>query len=239
MSTIPLNRNSAVGDWVSEHPRTSRIFEQLQIDYCCGGRKPLEQACLEKQLDPDQVEAQLNQSLGLFVDAPTDHWLTASLTGLCDHIESTHHDYLRAELPRLAGLIDKVVAAHGSANPHLAQVREVFSELRNEMEPHMFKEEKILFPAIRSLERGGNRNSFPFGSVANPIRRMELEHDLSGDALSRLRQLTQQYAVPEGACNTYRAMLDGLRELEADMHQHVHKENNILFPRAIELEQSV
>jgi regulator of cell morphogenesis and NO signaling len=127
---------------------------------------------------------------------------------------------------------------HGENHPELHQVKQAFAELRAELEPHMFKEERILFPAIRMLEQSESPPAFPFGAVANPIRMMELEHDHAGDALERIRTLTGDYRIPEGACNTYRAMLARLQTLEQDMHLHVHKENNILFPRAIELESS-
>jgi regulator of cell morphogenesis and NO signaling len=141
-------------------------------------------------------------------------------------------------LPRLAEIVAKVAAVHGEAHPALLQVQQTFEELRAELEPHMFKEERILFPAIRQLETAAAPPVFPFGTVANPIRVMESEHDHAGGALDRMRVLTDEYLTPSDACNTYRAMLDGLRELEQDMHTHVHKENNILFPRAAEVESS-
>ena len=231
------NLNTSVGDWVARHPQTSRVFESLQIDYCCGGGKLLEQACRDRQLDPQQILLQLEQTID-GADEPTNDWLNAPLVELCDHIEQTHHAYLREELPRLTEMVAKVVAAHGENHPELATVQEVFNSLRAELEPHMFKEEQVLFPAIRQLEQSADDPSFPFGTVANPIRMMEQEHDDAGYALSRLHTLTRDYHIPEGACNTYRAMLAGLRHLEKDMHRHVHKENSILFPRAIELERS-
>lgn len=230
-----LDLTETVGTWVARHPQTSRVFESLQIDYCCGGGKSLEEACWERQLDPQQVHARLEEAVEK-EEEPGEDWLQASLTELCDHIERTHHAYLRQELPRLAAMIDKVVDAHGEAHPELSEVRQVFRALRGELEPHMFKEERVLFPAIRQLEESGGTASFPFGTVGNPIGVMEQEHDHAAKALSRLRWLTNDYELPADACNTYRAMLDGLRQLEADMHRHVHKENNILFPRAARLE---
>lgn len=231
-----VNLNSSVGTWVAAHPQTSRVFEALQIEYCCGGGKSLEQACWDRGLDPEQVVQQLEQAI-VEEEQSTENWLGASLTGLCNHIEETHHAYLKQELPRLTDIIAKVVEAHGVNHPELATVQEVFASLRAELEPHMFKEEQVLFPAIRQLEQCTDDRSFPFGSVANPIRMMEQEHAAAGYALSRLHTLTRNYQVPEDACNTYRAMLAGLRQLERDMHGHVHKENSILFPRAIELQQ--
>ena len=236
MSQFDLN--TPVGDWVSHHPQTSRVFESLQIDYCCGGNKSLEHACWEKQLDPQHVFTELEEAIQTSGESAGRDWLSEPLVELCDHIEATHHSYLRRELPRLTEMIDKVVNAHSESHPQLAQLGTVFAGLRAELEPHMFKEEQVLFPAIRQLEESSGSPSFPFGTVANPIRMMEHEHDAAGEALSNIRVLTDDYAVPDDACNTYRVMLDGLKQLETDMHEHVHKENSILFPRAIKLEES-
>lgn len=230
-----VNLNSSVGNWVAAHPQTSRVFEALQIDYCCGGGTSLEQACWDRQLDPQRVVEQLEQAIGGEEESAED-WLHAPLAELCDHIEQTHHSYLKSELPRLTEVIAKVVNAHGEAHPELATLRNVFASLRAELEPHMFKEEQILFPAIRRLEQAADRPAFPFGTVANPIRMMEHEHDNAGHALSQIHEITSDFHVPEDACNTYRAMLARLCHLKQDMHRHVHKENSILFPRAIELE---
>jgi regulator of cell morphogenesis and NO signaling len=159
-----------------------------------------------------------------------------SLIELAEHIEETHHAYLREELPRLDFMTEKVSRVHGDKEPRLLRVREAFVALKAELEPHMMKEERVLFPIIRELEASASRPEFHCGSVANPIRQMEHEHDQAGDALAIIREATDDFVPPEWACNTYRAMLDSLEKLEADMHQHVHKENNVLFPKAIEME---
>ena len=237
MST--LSTKSTVGQWVSEYPQTARVFEELQIDYCCGGGIALAEACGKKQLDADNIVARLTEIVANARDEPTENWLETQLTELCDHIEQTHHAYLRQELPRLTEIVDKVVAAHGAKHAELGELKQVFAALRAELEPHMFKEEQILFPAIRQLEAAANRPSFPFGTVANPIRMMEHEHDTAGNALADIRRLTRDFLPPDGACNTYRVMLDSLQALEGDLHQHIHKENNILFPRAQKLEASI
>lgn len=228
-------RQITVGQWVARHPQLSRLFESLKIDYCCGGGVSLEDACQGRNLDPEQVLAQIHEAIAERTPQGKD-WTQAPLAALCDHIEQTHHAYLKSELPRLTAIIARVAAVHGAGHPELHQVQQTFAELRAELEPHTFKEERILFPAIRQLEQAAAPPAFPFGTVANPIRMMEFEHDHAGDALERLRSLTRDYQPPEGACNTYRAMLDGLRQLEEDMHVHVHKENSILFPRAVALE---
>lgn len=233
-----FNLETSVGQWVAERPNTSRVFEALRIDYCCGGDKRLGQACAERQLDADQVLRQLETAGSDTGSDPVERWDQSTLTSLCDHILQTHHAYLKTELPRLQAMIDKVVVAHGAHHSELAELQRAFADLQAELVPHMFKEEQILFPAIRRLEQSTTPVVFPFGSVANPIRMMEHEHDHAGDALSRIRAATSDYRVPEDACNTYRAMLDGLRRLELDLHQHIHKENNILFPRAVQREQA-
>lgn len=242
-----ITQESPVGQIVAESPHLSRVFERLHIDYCCGGKKSLGDACRERQLDPGDVLDRLEKAGRTGADAAADPiWLNRSLSDLCDHIERTHHAYLRDELPRLTGLIEKVVNAHAERHPELREIQQEFGALRSELEPHMMKEEQVLFmkeeqvlfPAIRRIERSQQAAAFPFGSVANPIECMLHEHDAAGSALDQLRRLTGGYEPPEGACSTYRAMLDGLDQLERDMHEHVHKENNILFPRAIELESA-
>jgi regulator of cell morphogenesis and NO signaling len=216
----------------------ARVFDELRIDYCCGGDKPLEQACRERRIDVATVLESLGEAIAEETCSATD-WAEAPLTELCDHIERTHHRFLRTELPRLTNMIAKVVEAHGKNHPELADVEHVFAELRAELEPHMLKEERILFPAVRHTERTRTRTQFPFGTLGNPIRAMEHEHDAAGDALAKLHQLTDGYRIPNDACATYRTMLDSLDKLERDLHQHIHLENNILFPRAEELEKSV
>lgn len=235
MSQIDLS--SPVGEIVAQRPQLSRVFEKLQIDYCCHGGTSLRDACLQQQLDPRDVVTQLETQ-----NVPSDEnrdWSTAPLTELCDHIEATHHAYLRRELPRLDLLVTKVVNAHADRHPKLHTLRAVFQSLQAELFPHMMKEEQILFPAIRQLEAATQQVSLPFGTVQNPIRMMEHEHDVAGTALSQLHNLTSGYQVPEDACNSYRAMIDGLQDLEIDLHQHIHKENNILFPRSAVREEQL
>ena len=231
--------STTVGQIVADQPQLARVFEELQIDYCCGGKRSLDEVCRGRGLDVRQFVQRLKDAEAMSTSPAGEDWQTAPLATLCENIERVHHDYLRRELPRLAAIIAKVVNAHGANHPELAEVERVFSELKAELEPHMMKEERVLFPAIRYLEANGQAMQFPFGSLANPIRMMVSDHDQVGDALARLRQLTSNYVVPAGACNTYRVMLEGLAALEGDMHEHVHKENNILFPRAVELEASL
>lgn len=234
-----LNKNSTVAQWVCEHPQTARVFEEWQLDYCCGGNTALLNACETKKLNADEIMTQLARVVANPQQESTENWTVETLTSLCNHIQQTHHEFLRQELPRLTALLEKVVAAHGVNHAELRELQQVFAVLRSELEPHMFKEEQILFPAIREMEQGAHRPSYCFGTVANPIRMMEHEHDAAGNALAQMRELTNGFVAPPDACNTYRVMLDSLHALERDMHQHVHKENNILFPRAQELETSL
>jgi regulator of cell morphogenesis and NO signaling len=237
MTATALSTQDTVGQLVAQKPSRSRFFEKLGIDYCCGGKRSLADACAAKGLDANTILAVLEvadqQSEGGLVDAAS-----MSLTALCDHIEATHHAYLRTELPRLAFLIKKVAGVHGGEDSRLVQLDDVFTAFVEELRSHMMKEEQVLFPIIRKIELYSGPQSFHCGSVNNPIAVMEHEHDNAGAALAKMRALTDDFTPPAHACNTYRAMLDALAQLEADMHQHVHKENNILFPKASELEAS-
>ena len=234
-----VDTTETVADLVKAHPERAEVFEQFGIDYCCHGKVSLDAACRRDGADTELVRQSLRE-----IDArPTSEsfdWSTASLAQLADHIVAQHHAYLRGELPRLSERIDRVVAAHGDKHPELLEVRSVFAALQAEMTAHMMKEEQVLFPVIRQLEStpSDERASLQFhcGTVRNPIRVMEHEHDDAGAALRRIRELTSDYTPPPDACETFRALLAGLERLEADMHRHVHKENNILFPRALELE---
>jgi regulator of cell morphogenesis and NO signaling len=232
MTTLTLD--STVGDWAAQRPGAIDVFQEYGLDYCCHGRIPLALACRERGLEPGRILQQLEQRPSAETRSDCD-WPPATLGALCDHIERTHHAFLREQLPRLADSLDRVIAAHAEHHPELYGLRGTFRELRAELEPHMFKEERILFPAIRALECAPNAPTFPFGSVRNPIGVMEEEHDRAGALLARLREQTGGYWVPEDACPTYRALIEGLHRLEADLHLHIHKENNILFPQAAAL----
>lgn len=237
---IQIDPHTTVGELVTERPSRSRVFETLQIDYCCGGKRPLADACAERGIDT-QTAIDLLQKADT-EDGQSENMINPdalSLTDLADHIEREHHAYLRAELPRLDAMTEKVYRVHGEAEPRLADVRRAFCALRDEMTTHMMKEERILFPAIRQLEQCDTSGLSHCGSITHPIRQMEAEHEQAGNALAAMRSATDGFDPPEWACNTYRAMLDGLAGLEQDMHQHVHKENNVLFPKAVMLEQQI
>ena len=233
---MSLNTQTTVGELVAEWPSRARIFEKLGIEYCCGGKKPLEAACAEAGLDAKTVILMLEASEANGATGEERDWANAPIAELVDHIVSTHHQYLRRELPRVLNLIDKVVNAHGSKAAELSKVRTVFGEMKAELDSHMWKEENILFPACKEIADNNSAVSGHFGSVSQPIAVMEMEHDSAGRALAELRELTNGYTAPEWACNTYLAMLDGLLSIEKDTHEHISTENNILFPRVLELE---
>ena len=235
MSSIDIE--STVGTLVREKPSRARVFESMKIDYCCGGKVSLSDACDRRNVDPIEVLERLRQC---DTDRSDENVVDAdamSLTQLADHIEETHHAYLREELPRLDFMTEKVSRVHGAKEPRLLQVREAFVALQAELIPHMMKEEQVLFPMIRTLESRERSSDSPCDSIVNPIHQMEHEHDQAGESLAILREATDGFVPPPWACNTYRAMLDSLQQLEGDLHQHIHKENNVLFPRAIEFRE--
>lgn len=231
-----LDSTQTVGDFVRECPSRARVFESLKIDYCCGGKISLARACEKRGINASDVLKQIEVNDAASEPADLIDADAMTLTELADHIEQTHHAYLREELPRLDFMTEKVSRVHGDKEPRLLEICDAFVALKAELEPHMMKEEKILFPIIRRLEASASRPEFHCGSVANPIRQMEHEHEQAGDALATIRKASEDFVPPDWACNTYRAMLDSLEKLEADMHQHVHKENNVLFVKALEME---
>ena len=228
--------NDTVGDVVARCPVLSRVFEEAGIDYCCGGNKTLDQVCREKGLDSAGLLATLEETARAPAGESVVDAAAMSLTELADHIEQIHHTYLRSEFPRLKEMAEKVASVHGERDSRLHQIRETVFELIGELSNHMMKEEQILFPMVRQLDASATTPIFHCGSLGNPIQQMESEHSNAGSALEKLRDLTDGYTPPDWACNTYRAMLDALAHLERDLHLHIHKENNVLFPRAIEME---
>jgi regulator of cell morphogenesis and NO signaling len=228
-----------VRDIALEQPASIRVFEHYGIDYCCGGRKPLAEACAAHKLDVDTVLATLEAAAEGHTPV-TCNWTQASLENLVLHIVATHHAYVVQELPRLARLAEKVVRRHGDTQAELPQIQTLLAQLAEELTTHLQKEELILFPYIVKLERSAvGGTALPhgcFGTVANPVSMMTQEHDAAGALLAEIRELSHQFTPPIGACPTYLAFFSGLREFEQDLHQHIHLENNILFPRAIALE---
>lgn len=223
-----------VGELVTAKPARARVFEHHRIDYCCGGKIPLAEACERRGADLDIVLADL-ASLDQSADDSTEaDWFTMPLDQLIHNIITVHHDHLREELPRLAMLTAKVARVHGDRFDFLFQIDRVFAGLHAELVSHMQKEEGVLFPWIRALEAGEGMPDLPADAISSPIACMEAEHDDAGAALQSLHDLTDGYSPPPEACNSWRVLFAGLDALETDMHLHIHKENNILFPRAME-----
>jgi len=239
---MSIDLNTSVGDLVSEQIGRLEVFEAFGIDYCCGGKKSLLDACLAAGVASDKVSAALAQKdadIEAAKTVDTRDWREASLRALTDHIVETHHAFTKRELPRVGDLLAKVLSAHGGNHPELAEVSEIYYALRRELEFHMMKEEQVLFPMIQEMESGREAGNFHCGSLSNPIDVMEQEHDNAGAALRRLSELTDQYTPPADGCATYQGLMAGLSALERDLHEHIHKENNILHPRAMELEASL
>lgn len=232
MTEIAINQS--IAEIVKTHPATRRVLESFGLDYCCGGRRPLGSACEEADIDPHVVLEELLAT----EKGPESDWASRDLVELVDQIEATHHAYLHTELSRLEALAEKVALKHAVRHPELEEVRSTFVELSDDFSPHLAKEERVLFPMIRELATSSTEPTFHCGSLQNPISVMMLEHDGVGELLEKLRALTSGYQTPANGCASYRALYDGLAELEADTHLHVHKENNLLFPAVIALEES-
>jgi regulator of cell morphogenesis and NO signaling len=238
---MKVTPETPVGAVVAERLGRARVFDRLGIDYCCHGATPLAEACGLRSLDVNRVMSEIAESDLQDANDESDRVDFSAMTAgmLADHVVETHHAYLRRELPRLSDLIDKVVTAHGTRHPELDNLRETFTGLREELESHMIKEERVLFPLVKQLETAQGPFPIHCGTVANPIRVMEHEHEIVGSALERLRVLTDDYQAPADGCDSFRALYDGFARLEADLHRHIHKENNILFPKAAALEAAL
>jgi regulator of cell morphogenesis and NO signaling len=240
-----IQPDTTVGDLVVRHPLLRPYLEQLGLDYCCGGKKSLLEAAHQAGQNWPTVMAVLQRALELEPEGNVGtNWNTAPLIRLADHIVAKHHAFTKEQLPRLDGLLSKVQNAHGAQQGEmLGHLRRVYGALRAELEAHLIKEEQILFPAIKGIDAFmsgiGDRPVFHCGSIFSPIRQMEYEHDSAGKALAELRQITDNFRLPADACPTFEALYDGLKDLEADLHEHIHLENNIFFPRSVGREEEM
>ena len=234
-----VNSEMTVREVALQVPESTRLFESLKIDYCCGGNQPLGQACASAGVDVDDVMEMLAG-----VGQPNEEALafqSASLPELITHIVDTHHVFTKTEMVRLQALADKVLHAHGGNHPELIHLGELITHLCADLMPHMLKEEQVLFPYIMGMAQAADQNQAApvpfFGTVNNPIRMMMREHDTAGEILRELRALTSDYKVPADACISYQTLYQALENFEKDLHQHIHLENNILFPKAVNLER--
>ena len=239
---MSFTSNTRVRNIAVENPGAKRVLEDAGVDYCCGGEKSLHEACMHAGVSANEILKRLQENR--MQAGPEDvNWTSARLGDLTRHIVEKHHKYVRGTIPRVSALLARVKAKHGENHPELAKIEAEFLGVGQEMYAHMQKEEQILFPYIEKLERaeeGMEEIERPFfQTVRNPVHMMMLEHDSAGEALKAMRKLSSGYHAPAGACESYREAYRLLREFEADMHTHVHLENNILFPRAVELEIEV
>jgi regulator of cell morphogenesis and NO signaling len=228
---------ATIGEIVATDFRAAAVFERFGIDFCCGGRRDLEEACRTAAADP-VVVARALEALPPIADDETDvtQW---RLDRLIDHIVSTHHEYVRASMPTIRQYLSKLVEVHGARHPELARIAGCFDTVIRDLGQHMLKEEQVLFPYIRELTMttvSGRHFPSPFGTVENPIRMMEREHREAADELRIIRELTHGYATPNDGCTTYAVCMAELQQFERDLHRHVHLENNALFPKAVALE---
>ncbi len=234
---MEITSQSTVSEVATHVPATVRIFQQHEIDFCCGGKRPIADACADRGVDPEALVEELRRAGA--TGEPERNWSLSPMLDLIAYIQSRFHRPLRTELPRLSQMMARVVERHGARHPDvLGPLQQTLETLSQELLHHMQKEDAILFPAIASLEAGQPALSGAWTWIDGPIDVMEAEHEAAGQALARMRELTRGYAPPDGACPTFRGLYYGLAELEREMHVHIHLENNVLFPRAAELARS-
>ncbi len=229
-----INEQAVVSKLVREAPRRSRVFEQFGIGYCCGANRSIAEVCEEAGVETESLLAELNRLESETPEgAPVEE---LAPNDLIEHILLTHHAYLQKELPRLERMAERVASVHGNKDPRLEQVSQAVQDLHEELRHHMGKEEHVLFPAIQNLVTGGDPAPVPLGRLSEPISAMNQDHERAHQAIRVLSEYTDDFTPPDWACNTYRAMLDGMRELMADLDAHTHKEDNLLFPQALAAE---
>jgi regulator of cell morphogenesis and NO signaling len=239
---ISGENDETLGQIAARDLRKAQVFKKYGLDFCCGGNKTVKEACAEKGLDVTKVERELQQADKMPSSRPVPYtdW---SLDFLADYIVNTHHSYVRKTLPDICMYAEKVKNVHGSQHPELVRINQLVSEINAELTSHMAKEEKVLFPYIKALVAAENKtqplHAAHFGTVQNPINMMEMEHELVGKNLEEIRALSKNYSLPEDACASYSLLYNMLNEFEEDLHLHIHLENNILFPKALQIEKSL
>ena len=239
---MTITSDTEVGEVVKLNFNTAPLFHANNIDYCCGGSKTISEACNEVGIEPKQLIVQL-EKIAETIDPDTEYINNLTLDELCDHIVKRHHSYVKGNIPFLKESLEKICDVHGANHPELFEIRKLFNESAGELTMHMQKEELMLFPSIQRMERAKNNGSLisrpAFGSVANPIGIMISEHETVGEWFDNIAEISKNYNIPEDACTTYKATLNQLKDFEDDLHRHIHLENNILFPKAIKLENEL
>src|SRR5215468_10283569 len=233
-----IDATTTVGELASTTPHAPRVLEKFGIDYCCGGGQSLVDACTAKGADLNEVIRANGDPEEM--RATDQNYYDLNQRELAEQIINRHHVFTRTEIQRISALIEKVVSVHHAHHPELLEVRKTFGALAEDLTPHMIKEENVLFPCIVAIEAFFTSDSVcprpPFVTVQNPVRMMQFEHDLAGELLRELRRITSNYTAPNDGCVSYRTLYESLRHFEEDLHLHIHLENNILFPRAIDME---
>lgn len=224
-----------------EMPITTRVFEEFKIDYCCHGNTLFDEACRNVGANPEAVMQKIDSVVEILGNEELDWLSDTTLCELLDYIQDKHHTYTKQELEQLPQLMEKVASRHGEHYPNLFELKDLLQAVCDDLGPHLIKEEMVLFPYIEELEKNFSKQLMispsPFGSVLNPVRMMRMEHEEVGELLMKMRAISNDYTLPEGACPSFTALYHRLSELERDLHQHIHLENNLLFPRAVEMEQ--
>lgn len=239
---ITGENEETMGEIATKDLRKAQVFKKYGLDFCCGGKKTVKEACAEKGLDVTRVEQELQAADKMPASRPIPYsdW---SLDFLADYIVNTHHSYVSKTLPDLLTYAEKVKNVHGNQHPELLRINQLVTEVNAELTTHMVKEEKVLFPYIKALV-AAQANVQPlqashFGTVQNPINMMEMEHEMVGKAMEEIRELSQNYLLPADGCASYSLLYKMLEEFEDDLHLHIHLENNILFPKALEIEKQI
>lgn len=237
---MQVQKDNTVGEIVSKNFRTAQIFEKFGLDFCCGGKKTLSDACSKRGVDANEVIDELlkvNETGG----SRQKDYFTWEIDFLIDYIIEVHHSYVSKSMPVIFAHSQKVAGAHGENHPEVNKIADYFSTIKDELEVHLMKEEKMLFPYIKKLVEIKKNNLEqqvpPFGAVMNPIKVMEAEHENAGLLFAEIKRLSNGYKAPEDACTTFKVLYQELNEFEQDLHTHIHLENNILHPKAIELEK--
>ncbi|WP_332631949.1 iron-sulfur cluster repair di-iron protein [Halalkalibacter flavus] len=228
-----FTETSVVGEIVTKFPKASDLFKSYRIDFCCGGNRPIIEAINERNLSAEEVLTNLNTLYQETIASNESRieWERASYSELIDYIINKHHRFVNEEFSQLSPYVTKVLRVHGAGQPHLAQIHRLFHELRVELEQHLLKEETEDFPLILEVEQ--NRTKENVEKLQKVVEELENEHSHAGNILKELREVTNDFTPPEGACGTYRLVYQRLEDIEADMFQHIHLENNVLFPRAV------
>ena len=236
-----ITKETIIGELVAQDYRTASVFKNSKIDFCCNGNRTIEEACDKKNIDSEALIAELENVAHQTTETSIDYnaW---PLDLLADYIEKKHHRYVHTRIIEITPFLEKVVRVHGDRHPELAEVEQLFKASAEELTQHMFKEEKVLFPFVRNMiqeQSNGHVAQPPFGTIQNPIAVMLQEHDNEGERFRKIAELTNNYTPPADACRTYSVTFSLLKEFEDDLHLHIHLENNILFPKAIELEEKL